>query len=91
MAPPVAPYPAADERRAGEDSLEPIPVPRTDPVDPVLQADIPMLGKLWTDERDAKVKRMAALGLADDSSLQSAARFTELLEAEGIEVETKPG
>ena len=60
-------------------------------VDPVLQADIPMLGKLWTDERDAKVKRMAALGLADDSSLQSAARFTKLLEAEGIEVETKPG
>ena len=24
-------------------------------VDPVLQADIPMLGKLWTDERDAKI------------------------------------
>jgi DNA polymerase bacteriophage-type len=60
-------------------------------IDPVLQADVTMLGKLWTDERDAKQRRMKDLGLEDDSSLQSAARFTELLEAEGIEVEYKPG
>ena len=60
-------------------------------VDPVLQADVPMLGKLWTDERDAKLRRMAALGLADDTSLQSADKFAALLEAEGIEVEYKNG
>jgi len=60
-------------------------------VDPVLGADMEMLAKLWTDEREAKIKRMAALGLQDDASLQSAAKFTELLEIEGIDVETKPG
>lgn len=60
-------------------------------VDPVLQADMPMLAQLWKDESEAKIRRMAALDLADDSSLQSAARFTELLEAEGVEVEYKPG
>ena len=60
-------------------------------VDPVLQADVAMLGKLWTDERDAKVARMAALGLENDESLQSADKFTALLEAEGVEVEYKNG
>lgn len=60
-------------------------------VDPVLQADLPMLGQLWRDENDAKVRRMQALGLEDDKALQSAAKFTELLEAEGVEVEYKPG
>jgi DNA polymerase len=60
-------------------------------VDPVLQADMPMLAKLWTDERDAKIRRRSALGLVDDKELSSAAKFTTLLEAEGIEVETKPG
>lgn len=60
-------------------------------VDPVLQADVAMLGKLWTDERDAKVARMAALGLENDELLQSADKFTALLEAEGVEVEYKNG
>jgi hypothetical protein len=60
-------------------------------VDPVLGADMDMLAKLWTDERDAKVRRMAALGLADDSELQSAAKFTALLEAEGVEIQYKQG
>ena len=60
-------------------------------VDPALTADMDMLAKVWIDERDAKVRRMAALGLQDDTQLQSAAKFTELLEAEGVEIEYKPG
>ncbi len=60
-------------------------------VDPVLGADMEMLAKVWTDERDAKIKRRQALGLTDDKELASAAKFTTLLEAEGVEVEYKPG
>ena len=60
-------------------------------VDPVLQPDMEMLAKLWTDERDAKIKRREALGLVDDKQLSSADKFTALLEAEGVEVEYKPG
>lgn len=60
-------------------------------VDPVLTADMDMLAKLWKDESEAKIRRMAALNLADDSQLQSAAKFIELLEAEGVEIEYKPG
>jgi hypothetical protein len=60
-------------------------------VDPVLQADVAMLGQVWADERDAKAQRMAALELTDDSNLQSADRFIELLEAEGVEIEYKQG
>ena len=60
-------------------------------VDPVLTADMDMLAKLWTDERDAKVRRRQMLGLDDDSKLQSADKFTELLEAEGVEIEYKAG
>jgi DNA polymerase bacteriophage-type len=60
-------------------------------VDPMLTADMDMLAKLWTDERDAKIRRRTALGLVDDKELSSAAKFTTLLEAEGVEVEYKPG
>lgn len=59
-------------------------------VDPVLRADTALLAGLWQRENDAKAERMKALGIAE-ADVQSAARFQELLESEGVEIEYKNG
>lgn len=57
---------------------------------PVLRADIPLLGKVWQDENTRKQKLMADLQVTE-ADLQSADRFAELLRAEGVEPEMKLG
>ena len=57
---------------------------------PVLRADVDLLGKIWERERDGKEARMRALGV-EATELQSADKFIALLEAEGIEIEYKNG
>lgn len=57
---------------------------------PVLQADVPMLAKLWEDEENKKQARLAALQV-DPAALRSNDRFAELLRAEGVEPEMKEG
>src|SRR5882724_9476641 len=59
-------------------------------VDPVLRADTAMLGQLWQDEETHKANGLAALGL-EESDLQSADKFADLLREEGVEPETKKG
>lgn len=59
-------------------------------VDPVLGADMQMLADLWTSENRRRSERAAELGI-DPSELQSADKFTALLEAEGVEIEYKDG
>jgi hypothetical protein len=58
--------------------------------EPVLQADIPMLADLWEKENQDKKTRLANLGVTA-AELQSSAKFADLLRAEGIEPDTKPG
>ena len=58
--------------------------------EPVLGADIDMLAKLWESENTKKQTAMAELGVTE-AELQSADKFIALLEAEGVEVEYKPG
>ena len=58
--------------------------------EPVLRADRPLLRRIWEAEEAAKSSRAAALGI-DPAELQSAERFAELLEAEGVEIEYKAG
>lgn len=57
---------------------------------PALQADINLLGEIWTDEARRKQEMLAALDVTP-ADLQSAERFAALLCAEGIEPETKNG
>jgi hypothetical protein len=57
---------------------------------PVLRADIDLLGKIWERERDQKADRMRALSI-NEAELQSADKFVALLEAEGVEIEYKTG
>lgn len=56
----------------------------------VLRADLDMLATLWETENRAKVHRLESLGVAA-ADLASADRFADLLRAEGVEPETKPG
>lgn len=58
--------------------------------EPCLRADVDMLAKVWTEENERKKTAMMNLGVIRDD-LQSAARFQELLEAEGVEIAYKQG
>jgi len=57
---------------------------------PVLRADVDLLGKVWTTEATKKQERMTALGITE-ADVQSADKFQALLEAEGVEIEYKKG
>ena len=59
-------------------------------VQPVLRADIDLLGKVWEKEANEKSARLADLQLVS-GDLQSSDRFADLLRAEGVEPETKDG
>lgn len=58
--------------------------------EPMLRADTDMLARIWEREERTKAGRLAALGI-DGSELRSTNKFADLLRAEGIEPETKPG
>ncbi len=58
--------------------------------EPVLEADIELLGKVWSDEARAKARKLRELAL-DERDLQSNELFASLLRAEGVEAETKAG
>lgn len=58
--------------------------------EPTLLGDTALLGEIWTAEAKRKREIMASLGVTE-SDLQSADRFADLLRAEGVEPETKPG
>jgi hypothetical protein len=57
---------------------------------PVLRADLDLLAQVWETENTLKAQRLAALNV-DPAELQSADKFAELLRAEGVEPEVKPG
>jgi DNA polymerase bacteriophage-type len=56
--------------------------------EPVLEGDIELLGKVWTDEQTRKQLLLEQLGV-DRRDLQSSGTFAKLLRAEGIEPGTK--
>jgi DNA polymerase len=58
--------------------------------DPLLRADTGLLAQIWEREAAQKEARIAALGVTSED-LQSADKFTALLEAEGVEIEFKDG
>ena len=58
--------------------------------EPQLEGDIDALGRIWQDERQRKGMLLSELGV-DESTLQSADKFAELLRAKGVEPETKSG
>jgi len=58
--------------------------------EPVLELDTAMLAQLWESEATRKINGVKALGI-DNGQLSSSNLFTELLEAEGIEIEYKDG
>jgi DNA polymerase bacteriophage-type len=58
-------------------------------VNPVLRADTSLLGDLWESEAVDKKRRLEALGIRE-ADVQSADKFQALLEAEGVEIQTKP-
>lgn len=58
--------------------------------DPVLRADIDMLGNLWESEATKKQQRLAELNVTE-ADLQSAERFAQLLRDCGVEPEMKQG
>jgi|SRR5215471_224068 len=58
--------------------------------EPVLRGDINLLAKVWKEEQQRKEDLMESIDVTADD-LQSAARFVELLEAAGVEVEYKNG
>lgn len=58
--------------------------------EPVLEADIQLLGKVWTDEEKRKSDLLLSLKV-DEGDLQSSETFASLLRAEGVEPETKQG
>lgn len=57
---------------------------------PVLRGDIPLLAKVWESEAANKQRMLQELNV-DVSELQSADKFTALLEEEGVEIEQKNG
>ena len=58
--------------------------------EPVLGADVELLGKLWEQENDAKRDRLERLDVSS-ADLGSNEIFKSLLEAEGVEVAYKQG
>jgi hypothetical protein len=58
--------------------------------EPVLMGDVDTLAKVWVNERDRKANLLRKFEI-DVGALQSAEQFGQLLRAEGIEPETKPG
>lgn len=58
--------------------------------DPILRADVDLLGKVWTGENAKKAARLAELNITTEE-LQSSDRFADLLRAEGIEPQQKEG
>ncbi len=58
--------------------------------EPMLVGDVELLGKVWSAEEKRKNELLAELDV-DVTDLQSAAKFQTMLEAEGVEVEMKPG
>lgn len=58
--------------------------------EPCLRADVPLLGRVWSDENTKKQTRMAELGVTSEE-LQSSDKFAKLLRAEGIEPQKKLG
>lgn len=58
--------------------------------EPQLVGDLDVFAKVWTFEAERKRNLLRELGLGP-TDLQSSARFSELLQAEGIEPETKNG
>jgi DNA polymerase bacteriophage-type len=58
--------------------------------EPALRADTQMLSDLWKSEEARKADGLAELGL-DESDLQSADKFADLLREEGVEPEEKEG
>ena len=58
--------------------------------EPVLRADVELLGKVWTDEQMRKAERLAALNVSA-KDLGSNDVFAGLLQAEGVEIAYKQG
>lgn len=58
--------------------------------EPALLGDVAALGRIWTDEANRKRALLDSLGVTA-ADLQSAARFVELMAAEGVDVPTKEG
>lgn len=58
--------------------------------EPVLRADVELLGKVWTDEQTHKADQLAALDVSA-KDLGSNGVFAGLLQAEGIEIAYKQG
>lgn len=58
--------------------------------EPVLRGDIPLLANVWEKEAANKQRMLLDLNI-DATELQSADKFTALLEAEGVEIEYKDG
>ncbi len=58
--------------------------------EPQLVGDVDALGKVWTYEFERKKELLRELAVTP-GDLQSADKFVELLEREGVEVETKAG
>jgi hypothetical protein len=58
--------------------------------EPVLEADIELLGEIWREEEKRRVDLLAELG-ETAKDIGSNATFIALLEAEGVEVEYKQG
>lgn len=58
--------------------------------EPMLEGDMPILREICRYEVNAKANAMVSLGVSE-KDLQSARKFVQLLEAEGVEVEYKVG
>lgn len=58
--------------------------------EPKLEGDADVFAKVWTHEAGHKKEILSALGV-EAGDLQSAAKFAELLQAEGVEPEKKAG
>lgn len=58
--------------------------------EPVLEGDTQRLGAIWTIEAEEKRKLLADLGVTG-ADLRSNEKFAELLRAQGVEPERKPG
>ncbi len=59
-------------------------------VEPVLRADVDLLGEVWTNEQTHKAERLAALDVSA-KDLGSNEVFAGLLQAEGVEIAYKEG
>jgi len=58
--------------------------------EPCLEGDIDLLADIWIEEADRKQDMLMELGVSADD-LQSSARFMQLLQAEGVDIEYKNG